>query len=85
MSNRKGYPSDLSDKEWEILEPLIPKQSTGRRRKYNHREMINAILYLTRTGCSWRYLPADLPPWQAVYAYFRKLQLDKQWKRINHR
>ena len=73
MNNRKHYPTDLTDEQWALIEPLLPVQKTGRPRKYSQREMFNAIAYLTRTGCSWRMLPHDLPPWQAVYAYFRKL------------
>jgi transposase len=85
MSERKAYPSDLSDKEWAQLAPLLPTHRTGRPRKYPERELLNAILYLTRTGCSWRSLPHDLPPWEAVYAYFRKLTDQGLWKRLNDR
>ena len=84
MTNRPSYPTDLTDKEWAIIEPLLPVQRTGRPRKYSQREMLNAILYLLRTGCSWRMLPHDLPPWKAVYAYFRKLQTENRWQQINH-
>lgn len=83
MSERQGYPTDLSDKEWATLEPLLPVQATGRPRKYSQREMVNSLLYLDRTGCSWRMLPHDLPPWQAVYAYFRKLQRAGVWAVVN--
>jgi putative transposase len=55
----------------------------GPPRKYPEREMVNAIVYLTRNGCSWRNLPHDLPPWQAVYPYFRKLNEQGAWKPIN--
>ncbi len=83
MTKRKAYPTDLSDKEWALLEPLLPTQRTGRPRKYSQREMLNAILYITRTGCSWRMMPHDLPPWQAVYAYFRKLMGEGAWEEVN--
>jgi putative transposase len=83
MSARQPYPTDLSDREWALIEPLLPLQRTGRPRKYSQREMLNAILYLTRSGCSWRMLPHDLPPWKAVYAYLRKLQQANVWPRLN--
>lgn len=84
MSSRKRYPTDLTDEQWSLIEPLLPQQKTGRPRKYSQREMFNAIAYLMRTGCSWRMLPHDLPPWQAVYAYFRKLTDAQVWERINN-
>ena len=83
MSARQPYPTDLSDREWALIEPLLPLQRTGRPRKYSQREMLNAILYLTRSGCSWHMLPHDLPPWKAVYAYLRKLQQANVWPRLN--
>jgi transposase len=83
METNTAYPSDLSEAEWRILEPLLPQQRTGRPRKYSQRQMLNALLYLLRSGCAWRLLPHDLPPWQAVYAYFRKLEREGVWIRIN--
>lgn len=70
-SARRGYPSDLTDAQWALIEPLLPEPSVeGRREKHPRREIVNAILYVVRSGCPWRYLPADLPPWQTVYWYF---------------
>jgi transposase len=70
-SPRRGYPCDLTDAQWALIEPLLPEPSTeGRREKHPRREIVNAILYIVRSGCPWRYLPADLPPWQTVYWYF---------------
>ena len=83
MNERKRYPTDLTNEQWSLIEPLLPPQKTGRPRKYSQREMLNAIAYLTRTGCSWRMLPHDLPPWQAVYAYFRKLTDAQVWEKLN--
>ena len=83
MTDRKRYPTDLSDKEWSLMAPFLPEQKTGRPRKYSQREMMNAIIYITRTGSSWRMMPHDLPPWQAVYACFRKLVDSGRWQRIN--
>ena len=63
MSERKAYPSDLSDEQWELIRNLVPEPSTGGRpAKYERREVINAILYVLRSGCAWRMMPHDLPP-----------------------
>lgn len=73
MSARRGYPSDLTDAQWALIEALLPEPNTdGRREKHPRREIVNAILYVVRSGCPWRYLPADLPPWQTVYWYFTR-------------
>jgi transposase len=71
---RESYPDDLTDKEWGLIEDLaIQTTSTrGRKGKYSKREMLNAIFYLLRSGCSWRLLPHDFPPWKSVYAQFSK-------------
>src|SRR6516165_400359 len=78
------YPSDLRDAEWARLEPLIPSaRPGGRPRKTDMRAAINAILYLLRTGCPWRYLPRDsFPPRSTVYNTFRKFQRDDVWEAI---
>jgi putative transposase len=66
------YPSDLSDDECSVIAPLMPSASrTGRPRGVDLREVINAIRYLVRSGCEWRMLPRDFPPWQTVYWWFR--------------
>jgi hypothetical protein len=67
-TSRKAYPSDLSAAQWKILEPLLPPPDPkGRPLVSSRREIVNALLYVLRTGCSWRQLPHDLPPWQTVY------------------
>ena len=82
--DRKAYPSDLTDIEWLILEPLIPPAKPGgRRREVDIREVLNAIFYLLRSGCSWRMMPHDFPPWQTVYGYFRTWRKDGIWAQIN--
>lgn len=84
MQMRRIYPTDLTDAEWRVLEPLVPAvQSGGRPADYQRREIVNAIFYVLRTGCQWRMLPHDLPPWQIVYAYFRNWCKDGTWKRIH--
>ena len=79
-----GYHSDLSDAEWARLPPLIPETSPdGRPRKTAMHAAMNAILYLLRTGCPWRYLPRDsFPPRSTVYNIFRKFQRDGVWAAI---
>lgn len=69
----KRYPTDLTDAEWAQIEPLLPKSAaTGRRRRVDLREILNAIRYMTRAGGGWRMLPKDFPPWQTVYWWFRR-------------
>jgi putative transposase len=74
----------LTDAEWAVLTPLIPKaKRVGRPEKYGKREIVNGIRYLTRTGCAWRLLPHEFPPWVAVYHYFRAWRKDGTWKVIH--
>jgi putative transposase len=81
---RKAYPSDVTDAEWAILEPLFSKeQSRGRPREHAIREILNAIFYILRSGCVWRMMPHDLPPWQTVYDYFRQWRKDGAWEQAN--
>jgi putative transposase len=81
---RKPYPSDLNNEEWSILEPHIPlAKSGGRPRTVDMREVINAIFYVLRSGCSWEMLPHDFPPHQTVYDYFNKWRKSGEWERIN--
>ena len=79
-----GFPSDLTDPEWERLEPLIPAAKPGGRpRATDMRQAMNAILYLLRTGCPWRYLPRDgFPPRSTVYNIFRQFQAEGRWDAI---
>lgn len=83
---RRDYSSDLTDEEWRILEPWIPPEKPGGRpRTTEMREVINAILYLDRTGAQWRALPHEFPPWSTVWNYFRAWRLDGTWKQIYDR
>ena len=80
----KLYPSDLTDGQWQLIEPLLPKAKLGGRpRTVDLRRVVHGILYLTRSGCSWRMLPRDFGPWSTVYDYFRKYRRDGTWKRIH--
>ncbi len=83
MKMSVSYPSDLSLKQWEIIERLIPVASKRGRKRIDRRRVLNAILYWTRTGCQWRYLPKSFPHWNTVYGVFRKWQKSGLWKRIH--
>src|SRR5215211_6317341 len=66
----KKYPSDVTDEQWALIEPLIPVYPGGRPRKTNLRDVVDAIFYLLKTGCQWRFLPLDFPPKSTVWRYF---------------
>lgn len=81
---RPSYPSDLTHEQWLLLEPMLPPEveGLGRPREVDFREVINAILYLNRSGCQWDMLPHDLPPKSTVYDYFAKWRDDGTWQRV---
>ena len=82
--NRTAYPSDLSEAQWTRLAPLIPPAKPGGHpRTVYIREIVNAIFYLTKTGCPWRALPHDLPNWSTVHTYYRNWRLTGVWERIH--
>ncbi|AIK96326.1 IS5 family transposase [Candidatus Odyssella acanthamoebae] len=81
---KKIYESDLSDQEWSIISPMIPpSRPGGRPRRVNVRHTLNAIFYLLKTGCQWRMLPKDFPPWGTVHYYFRRWRLEGVWFKIH--
>lgn len=83
MSERKAYPSDLTDAEWELLEPLIPAISPEAAHvEHTRHEIVNGILYVLRSGCPWRLLPHDLPAWSTVYDYFRQWRNQGIWDQV---
>ena len=72
MAKNKRYPSDLTDAQWELIEPLVPAPRTGGRPAvHSRRRIVDAILYVNRTGCAWRQLPHDFPPWATVFWYHK--------------
>ncbi len=82
--SRQAYPTDLHDNEWNVIAPYLPSaRATGRPREHAWREILNAIFYVVRSGCAWRMLPHDLPPWKTVYTYFRRWRLDGTWERLH--
>ena len=81
---RQLYPSDLSDAEWSIIEPLLPApKEFGRPRTVDLREILNGIFYVQRSGCQWEMLPHDLPPHGTVYKYFAKWERQGIWQQIH--
>ena len=79
------YQSDVTDEEWRIIGPLLPRpRTTGRPRAWPLREIVNGIFYVMRSGCTWRQLPTDLPPWSTVYRWFAAWRDICLFERINH-
>jgi len=81
------YPSDLTDQQWAQLEPLLrrdrgKRHAGGRPRKYELRRVVDALLYVVKTGCQWRQLPANFPPWLSVHQQFRAWRDDGTWERV---
>ena len=86
MNTRKAYPTDLTDQQWSMIAgffPEHPKGLGGRPREYAYREIVNAILYLLRTGCQWRNLPHDFPPYTLVSTYFHRWRKNELLERIH--
>jgi putative transposase len=80
------YPSDLTDREWHVIKPLLPAAKPGGRpRTTDMRLVLNAIFYVDRGGIAWRYLPREYPPWETAYGYFRRWRIQGVWQRINDR
>src|SRR3712207_2059541 len=79
-----NYPSDLTDAQFARVAPLLPQAKPGGRpRTVNLHDVVNGILYVNKTGCQWRALPSDYPPWSTVYDYFRKWRDDGTWQKVN--
>jgi putative transposase len=82
-ARRLTYTTDLTDEEWQMLEPLLPPATSGGRpRKYPLQEVMNGMQYVLRGGCAWRLMPHDLPHWQTAYHCFRTWQQDGTWLRL---
>ena len=83
MESAWKYPSDVTDEQWRIINRLLPKRSRRGRRPIDRRRVIDAILYVVRSGCQWRMLPRDFPNWSTVYGIFRRWRLAGVWQRIH--
>jgi putative transposase len=82
--NNKTYPTDLTNRQWDCISPLIPAAKPGGRpRTLDMRAVFNAILYIVVSGCQWRMLPKDYPKWQSVYAYYAAWRDDGTWQRLH--
>ena len=81
---RRGYWTDLTDAQWRQIERCMPpERPRGRKRKYPLREILNALVYVDRTGCSWRLLPADFPPYRSVFGWFVRWKRDGTLQRLH--
>jgi putative transposase len=84
IKSQQIYPTDLNDTQWSKIRPYLPAESpTGRPREHGWRMILNGIFYILQSGCSWRMLPRDLPPWKTVYHYFRVWRLNGTWERLH--
>ena len=81
---KRTYSTDLTDAEWGCLEPHVPAPNRrGRPRLHSPRELLNAVFYVLKSGCPWRLLPRDFPPWETVYHWFRRWRIDGTWEHLN--
>lgn len=81
-SSPRPYPADLTDEQWALIAPLVPVKTGGRPAVHSRRRIVEAILYVNRSGCAWRMLPHDFPPWDTVYWYFQRWNADGTTDRI---
>ena len=84
LSMKRSYSTDLSDKEWGCLElHVAPPNKRGRPKTHTTREILNAIFYVLKSGCTWRLLPRDFPPWETVHWWLRRWRIDGTFERLN--
>ncbi len=83
MESEKKYPSDLTNRQWQLIRQLLPKRSRRGRRPIDRRRVVNGILYVVRTGCQWRMLPADFPNWSTVYGIFWRWRNEGVWEKVH--
>lgn len=85
--NRHTYPTDLTDAQYQKIAPYLPAPKTsgktGRPREHSYREILNALFYQVRSGCAWRLLPHDLPPWASVYGYYNRWRKSGLWQLLH--
>src|SRR5437764_5072428 len=79
----RRYDTDLTDKQWALVEPFLPRPKRMGRPPADLRAVLDAVLYLNRTGCQWRLLPHDFPPWSTVHTWYRRWRSDGTWDRLN--
>ena len=84
MPTKEPYPSSFTDKEWALIRPMLPgPHKLGRPPRYSQRHVVEAILYIVRSGCGWRMMPHDLPPWRLCYYYFMTWRKAGLWQKIH--
>ena len=76
-----GYNTDLTDKQWNIIEQIFKSKKGVNLAKYSKRDLVNAVLYLVKTGCQWRLLPNDFPPYSTVWSFYRRAVKSGKWER----
>jgi putative transposase len=77
-----SYPSDLTDKQWFLIKDYFDKGNYGKSRKYSQCMLINAVFYIIKTGCQWRFLPKDYPPWKTVYSFYKRAKDKGIWESV---
>lgn len=82
-ASEQFYPSDLTDKQWELLLPLFQDSANEPARVHSVRGVLNAIFYVNRTGCQWNFLPPNFPPWPVVYNQFRRWRMNGTWDKVH--
>ena len=83
MKTECEYPSDVTHRQWQLIRQLLPPRKRFGRRPIPRRRIVNAILYVVRTGCQWRMLPKSFPNWSTVYGVFRQWRIDRTWQRVH--
>ena len=76
------YPSDLNDEQWELIKSHFTTGNYGKSRKYSQRLLVDAIFYITKTGCQWRFLPKEYPPWKTVYSFYKRAKDRGCWEKM---
>lgn len=76
------YPSDMSDKQWDLIKDHFDTGNYGKSLKYSKRELTNAVYYVIKTGCQWRFLPKEYPPWKTVYSFYMRAKRSNIWEKI---
>jgi transposase len=76
------YPSDVNDKQWSLIKDHFDTGNYGKSLKYSKRELTNAVFYVIKTGCQWRFLPKEYPPWKTVYSFYMRAKRSEIWEKI---
>ena len=76
------YPSDLTDAQWELIAPHFATGNYGKSRKHDQRTLVNAVFYIIKTGCQWRFLPKEYPPWKTVYSFYKRAKDKGIWEKM---